>query len=84
MLIKLLRAHLGPYRKPILLLVVLQLLQTCASLYLPTLNADIIDNGVVKGDTNYILEFGGIMIAVSIGQVVCNMGAVFYGARTAS
>lgn len=84
MLIKLLRAYLGPYKKPILLLVLLQLLQTCASLYLPTLNADIIDNGVVKGDTGYILEFGGIMIAVSIAQVVCNMGAVYYGARTAS
>ncbi|MFI0979222.1 ABC transporter ATP-binding protein [Streptomyces sp. NPDC021093] len=84
MLLKLLRAHLGPYKKPIGLLVVLQLLQTSASLYLPTLNADIIDNGVVKGDTGYILEFGALMIAVSVFQVVCNVGAVFYGARTAS
>ena len=84
MLIRLLRAHLGPYKKPIVLLVLLQLLQTSATLYLPTLNAHIIDNGVVKGDTGYILSFGGLMIAVSMGQVVCNMGAVFYGARTAS
>ncbi|WP_411078904.1 ABC transporter ATP-binding protein [Streptomyces sp. cmx-18-6] len=84
MLIKLLRAHLGPYKKPIALVVLLQLLQTCASLYLPSLNADIIDNGVVKGDTGYILEFGGLMIAVSVVQVLCNVGAVFYGARTAS
>ncbi|RBL85658.1 ABC transporter ATP-binding protein, partial [Streptomyces cavourensis] len=84
MLIKLLRAHLGPYKKPIVLLVLLQLLQTCATLYLPSLNADIIDNGVVKGDTGYILEFGGLMIAVSLIQVLCNVGAVFYGARTAS
>ncbi|MER5631322.1 ABC transporter ATP-binding protein [Streptomyces nitrosporeus] len=84
MLIQLLRAFLGPYRKPILLLVVLQFLQTCASLYLPSLNADIIDDGVVKGDTGYILEFGGVMIAVSVLQVVCNIGAVYYGARTAS
>jgi len=83
-LIRLLRAHLGPYKKPIVLLVLLQLLQTSATLYLPTLNAHIIDNGVVKGDTGYILSFGGLMIAVSMGQVVCNMGAVFYGARTAS
>ncbi|GGY84475.1 multidrug ABC transporter ATP-binding protein [Streptomyces nitrosporeus] len=83
-LIQLLRAFLGPYRKPILLLVVLQFLQTCASLYLPSLNADIIDDGVVKGDTGYILEFGGVMIAVSVLQVVCNIGAVYYGARTAS
>ncbi|MEV8002672.1 ABC transporter ATP-binding protein [Streptomyces parvus] len=84
MLIKLLRAHLGPYKKPIVLLVLLQLLQTCATLYLPSLNADIIDNGVVTGDTGYILEFGGLMIAVSVLQVLCNGGAVYYGARTAS
>lgn len=84
MLITLLRAFLGPYRKPILLLVALQFLQTCASLYLPSLNADIIDNGVVRGDTGYILEFGGVMIAVSVVQVVCNIGAVYFGARTAS
>ncbi|WP_028813569.1 ABC transporter ATP-binding protein [Streptomyces flavidovirens] len=84
MLIRLLRAHLGPYKKPIALLVLLQLLQTSATLYLPTLNADIIDNGVVTGDTGYILELGGIMIAVSVVQVVCNIGAVHYGARTAS
>ncbi|MGW8888046.1 ABC transporter ATP-binding protein [Streptomyces sp. NPDC055749] len=84
MLIKILRTYLGPYRKPIALLVFLQLLQTCASLYLPSLNADIIDNGVVKGDTGYILEFGGVMIAVSVVQVLCNVGAVYYGARTAS
>ncbi|MEU6367058.1 ABC transporter ATP-binding protein [Streptomyces sp. NPDC046931] len=84
MLIRLLRAHLAPYQKPIALLVLLQFLQTCATLYLPTLNAHIIDHGVVKGDTDYILAFGGLMIAVSLGQVVCNMGAVYFGARTAS
>jgi len=83
-LIKLLRTFLGPYRQPIILLVVLQFLQTCASLYLPSLNADIIDKGVVRGDTGYILEFGGVMIAVSVIQIVCNIGAVYYGARTAS
>ncbi|MBB4791612.1 ATP-binding cassette subfamily B protein [Streptomyces nodosus] len=83
-LIRLLRAYLRPYKKPIALLVLLQLLQTCATLYLPTLNAHIIDNGVVKGDTGYILAFGGLMIGVSLGQVVCNMGAVYFGARTAS
>ncbi|MFD9629665.1 ABC transporter ATP-binding protein [Streptomyces violascens] len=84
MLIRLLRSHLGPYKKPIALLVLLQLLQTSATLYLPTLNADIIDNGVVNGDTGYILGHGGIMIAVSLVQVFCNIGAVFYGARTAA
>ncbi|MFF4171906.1 ABC transporter ATP-binding protein [Streptomyces sp. NPDC001744] len=84
MLIRLLRTHLRPYRKPIALLVLLQFLQTCASLYLPTLNADIIDNGVVRGDTGYILRFGALMVGVSVVQVVCNVGAVYYGARTAS
>ncbi|WP_395360479.1 ABC transporter ATP-binding protein [Streptomyces sp. YH02] len=84
MLIRLLRTHLGPYRKAIALLVLLQFLQTSASLYLPTLNADIIDNGVVAGDTGYILRFGALMVGVSVVQAVCNIGAVFYGARTAS
>ncbi|MEU1484476.1 ABC transporter ATP-binding protein [Streptomyces sp. NPDC005752] len=84
MLIKLLRTFLGPYRRPIMLLVLLQLLQTCASLYLPSLNADIIDNGVVRGDTAYILRYGAVMIAVSVIQVVCNIGAVYHGAGTAS
>ncbi|MFJ3902386.1 ABC transporter ATP-binding protein [Streptomyces sp. NPDC090025] len=84
MLIRLLRTFLGPYRKPIALLVLLQLLQTSATLYLPTLNADIIDHGVVNGDSGYILRFGALMIGVSLVQVVCNIGAVFYGARTAS
>ncbi|WP_189551358.1 ABC transporter ATP-binding protein [Streptomyces lavendofoliae] len=84
MLRQLLLIHLGPYRRPITLLVALQLLQTCATLYLPTLNADIIDNGVVRGDTGYILTYGAWMIAVSVVQVVCNIGAVYFGARTAA
>jgi len=83
-LIRLLRTHLSPYRKPITLLVLLQFLQTCATLYLPTLNADIIDKGVVNGDTGYILSYGALMIGISLAQVVCNIGAVYYGARTAS
>ncbi|WP_320776442.1 ABC transporter ATP-binding protein [Streptomyces sp. CRN 30] len=84
MLIRLLRTYLRPYKKPIALLVALQLLQTCATLYLPTLNADIIDDGVVSGDTGYILRHGALMIGISLAQVVCNIGAVFYGARTAA
>ncbi|MFD7441907.1 ABC transporter ATP-binding protein [Streptomyces sp. NPDC059909] len=84
MLIRLLRTFLRPYRKPLALLVALQLLQTSATLYLPTLNADIIDNGVIQGDTGYILSFGALMVAVSVVQVVCNIGAVYYGARTAA
>ncbi|WP_171112249.1 MULTISPECIES: ABC transporter ATP-binding protein [Streptomyces] len=84
MLIRLLRTYLRPYQRPIALLVLLQFLQTCATLYLPTLNADIIDNGVINGDTGYILSFGALMIGISLAQVVCNIGAVYYGARTAA
>ncbi|WP_328338343.1 ABC transporter ATP-binding protein/permease [Streptomyces violaceus] len=84
MLIRLLRTYLRPYKKPIALLVLLQFLQTCATLYLPTLNADIIDQGVVNGDTGYIVGYGGLMIGISLVQVVTNVGAVYYGARTAS
>ncbi|MEZ3179827.1 ABC transporter ATP-binding protein/permease [Streptomyces pimonensis] len=84
MLIRLLRTRLRPYKGPVALLVLLQFLQTCASLYLPTLNADIIDSGVVEGDTGYILSHGVLMVGISLAQVVCNIGAVYYGARTAS
>ncbi|WP_338778543.1 ABC transporter ATP-binding protein [Streptomyces sp. DG1A-41] len=84
MLIRLLRTFLRPYKRPIALLVLLQFLQTCATLYLPTLNADIIDQGVVNGDTGYILGYGALMIGISLVQVVCNIGAVYYGARTAA
>jgi ATP-binding cassette subfamily B protein len=63
--------------------VLLQLVQTLAGLYLPTLNADIIDNGVVKGDTAYIVRVGVVMIVVSLVQIVCSIGAVYFGARTA-
>src|SRR3954469_19229562 len=84
MLVRLLRAHLGGYRTPIMIVVVLQLLQTVATLYLPTLNADIIDKGVVNGDTGYILRVGELMLGVSLLQIVCQGGAVFYGARTAT
>ncbi|WP_035849296.1 ABC transporter ATP-binding protein [Kitasatospora azatica] len=83
MLIRLLKAHLRPYSKPISVLVLLQLIATIGALYLPTLNADIIDGGVVKGDTGYIVEIGGVMIAVTFAQIVCSIGATFFGARTA-
>jgi ATP-binding cassette, subfamily B, multidrug efflux pump len=82
-LIRLLRAHLRTYRKPLVLVVTFQLVQTLATLYLPTLNADIIDNGVVKGDTGYIMSTGGVMLTVALVQVVCAVSAVYFGARTA-
>ncbi len=83
MLVRLLRDYLRPYRKPVALVVLLQLVQTLATLYLPTLNADIIDNGVIKGDTRYILHTGGLMLAVAFVQITCAAGAVYFGARTA-
>ncbi|MFE6055762.1 ABC transporter ATP-binding protein [Kitasatospora sp. NPDC056446] len=83
MLIRLLRAYLRPYSRPIALLVALQLVSTLAALYLPTLNADIIDDGVIKGDTGYIMRVGGVMIGVTLAQALCSIGAVFIGARVA-
>jgi ATP-binding cassette, subfamily B, multidrug efflux pump len=81
-LVRLLRAYLKPYLSFILMIVLLQLVSTLATLYLPTLNADIIDNGVVKGNTGYIFGTGGVMLAVTLVQIVCSIGAVFFGART--
>jgi len=66
------------------MVVLLQFLQTIATLYLPTLNADIIDNGVVTGDTGYIIRVGGMMLLITLAQVACAIGAVYYGARTAT
>jgi ATP-binding cassette subfamily B protein len=83
MLIRLLRAHLGPYSRPITILVVLQLVATIAILYLPTLNADIIDHGVINGDTGYIVRTGGLMLGVTVVQVVCAGASVYFSARTA-
>lgn len=83
MLIRLLRAYLRPYRKELALIALFQLMQTLAALYLPTLMADIIDYGVVKGDTGYIMRTGGIMLAVTLLQIGCSITAVFFGARTA-
>jgi ATP-binding cassette subfamily B protein len=83
MLMRLLRSHLRPYRRPLLAVVALQLVATTASLYLPSLNADVIDNGVSTGDTGYIMRIGGWMLAVTAVQVACSISAVWFGARTA-
>ena len=83
MLVRLLRSSLQPYRPLLVAVVVLQLVGTTASLYLPSLNADIIDNGVARADTGYILRTGAVMLAVSVVQIACSVGAVWYGARTA-
>lgn len=83
MLIPLLRSHLAPYKGPIAIVLAFQLIQTLANLYLPGLNADIIDQGVVRGDTGYIVRTGAIMLAVTVLQIVCTVVAVYFGARTA-
>ncbi|WP_433389912.1 ABC transporter ATP-binding protein [Micromonospora sp. KLBMP9576] len=83
MLTRLLRTHLRPYHRPLAAVVLLQFVGTMASLYLPSLNADIIDQGVAVGDTAYILRTGGWMLAVSLVQIACSIVAVYLGARTA-
>ena len=83
MLIQLLRVHLRPYRNTIMLVVVFQFLLTLATLYLPTLFADIIDNGVVTGDTGYIMKVGSWMLGITLLQIAAQIIAVYFGARTA-
>ncbi|HKE75609.1 MAG TPA: ABC transporter ATP-binding protein [Acidimicrobiales bacterium] len=83
MLIRLLVSHLRPYKKVLLIIVALQGLQTMATLWLPTLNADIIDKGVIQGDTDYIWRMGGVMVVVTLAQVVVAITAIYFGARTA-
>jgi ATP-binding cassette, subfamily B, multidrug efflux pump len=82
-LIRLMRSYLRPYRKPLALVLLLQLAQTLATLYLPTLNADIIDKGVIFHNTHYILTTGGVMLAITLVQILCAVGAVYFGAKVA-
>ncbi|MCW2562888.1 MAG: ABC-type multidrug transport system, ATPase and permease component, partial [Mycobacterium sp.] len=81
MLWALLRRYAGPHRSLLAIVAGLQLISTLASLYLPTVNAAIIDDGVAKGDLRTIVELGGIMLAVTALQVVCAVGAVYFGSR---
>jgi len=82
-LVRLLRARLRPYGNAILLVVFFQFVATLATLYLPTLNADIIDNGVVPGDTGYVMMVGGQMLGITLVQIAAQVAAVYFGARTA-
>ncbi|CAM3667412.1 ABC transporter ATP-binding protein [Nocardioides zeicaulis] len=83
MLLRIVRTYLRPYAAPLAAVVALQFVGTMAALYLPSLNADIIDKGVVTGDTGYILRHGGLMLAVSLVQIVCSVAAVWFSARNA-
>ncbi|MBF4766586.1 ABC transporter ATP-binding protein [Nocardioides agariphilus] len=83
MLIQLARTYLAPYKLALTVVVLLQFVGTLGALYLPKLNADIIDKGVITGDTGYIVRTGAVMLVVALVQVVCSVGAVWFGARSA-
>ena len=83
MLLKLLGRYLRPHWRLLIGVVVFQLAQSLLSLWLPTLNADIVDNGIAKGDTGYILSTGAEMLGVTIVQIVCSITAVYFGAKVA-
>ncbi|GCE06512.1 ABC transporter ATP-binding protein [Dictyobacter aurantiacus] len=81
-MIKLFR-FLQPYRWYVAIVLVLVLLQSLSDLYLPTLMADIVDTGIVKGDTNYILRVGGFMLLIAIGGAICTVIASYFSSKTA-
>ena len=83
MLWKLLVESVRPYSKLLAGVIIFQLAQSIANLFLPTLNADIIDKGVATGDIDYIWKTGGIMLVLSIFQVICAIIAVYFGAKLA-
>jgi ATP-binding cassette subfamily B protein len=83
MLIRLLRVYLRRYRWLLVIVGVLQLGQSIANLYLPSLNADIIDNGVLTGNTGYIWKIGAVMVAITLAQVTLAVGAVYFGSKAA-
>ncbi|WP_127531993.1 ABC transporter ATP-binding protein [Paenibacillus kobensis] len=81
-MMKLLR-YLKPYRVAVLLVVLFVFLQSLSDLYLPTLLADIVDKGVVTGDTPYIWRIGGFMLLVALGGAACSVGASYLSAKAA-
>jgi ATP-binding cassette subfamily B multidrug efflux pump len=80
---RVLYTYLRPYTNLLTTVIMLQLLGTIASLYLPSLNADLIDRGIANGDTDYILRTGGWMLLVSGVQITCSIVATYYGAKVA-
>ena len=75
---------LKPFQLAIYLVLGLVLLQSLSELYLPTLMSDIVDKGVVKGDSGYIWKIGGFMLLVAAGGMICSIAASFYSAKAAS
>ncbi len=82
-LISLSLRHAKQYWQFIVAVLVLQLLATIAALWLPSLNAQIIDRGITQGDTDFIWRTGGFMLIVALGQLLTAVAAVYFGARTA-
>ncbi|MDK4232403.1 ABC transporter ATP-binding protein [Corynebacterium accolens] len=82
-LVRILFTRSAPYTLYVIAVLILQALSTAATLYLPSLNAKIIDEGVSKGDIDYIWRTGGIMLVVAFVQVITAIGAVWCGSRTA-
>src|SRR6478735_2359129 len=83
MLLTLIRRYSKPYAPYILAVVVFQLASTIAALYLPSLNAQIIDEGVARGDTDFIWRTGAMMLLVAFAQVGAAIAGVYFGSRTA-
>ncbi|MEO7006648.1 MAG: ABC transporter ATP-binding protein [Terrimesophilobacter sp.] len=81
MLLRILRRYLKPHWKLLVAVGLFQAAQSIASLYLPNLIADIIDNGIAKGDVGHILVVGGVMLAITLVQIACAITAVYYGAK---
>ena len=83
MLIRLLRTYLRPYRRQVAVVVGLLVVQTAGNLYLPNLNADIINNGIVKGNIHYIWTTGLLMLAITLVVGVVAVTAVYWASRVA-
>src|SRR6266516_6598003 len=82
-MIKLLR-FMKPYRPVLVLVVVLAFLQAMANLYLPTLFANIVDNGIIKGDTGYIWRTGGIMLLITLAGTIAAVVGIFFSSQVAT
>ena len=83
MLIRLLRDHLGRYRRALIAVIALQLVQTTATLYLPSLNANIIDKGIARNDHTYIWHTGLVMLGVTFVQIAFAVVAVYFASLAA-
>jgi len=83
MLLRVLKTYLAPYKMWIGAIVVLQFISVGGLLYLPALNADIIDKGIIQGDQGYILRVGALMLLISLAQITCSITSVWFASRTA-